>query len=244
LGVTMSGGKGKFRCWVVRVEPAGGATTAVCGAELVGGAGGTDDPGGSREAAALGRGAPPCFVINSDRRPDRLLHVHKLLDGLTWLTWRRLEAVDGCGGRGGCALSHREAWLRLRDAPMQECVLVLADDVDALCADFESRLQALLTRLRREPSWRVCLLGSHEQSGPQLLARGARPSLTPLQQGQGSTSLLGYLLHRRALPLLLDPHTAFPPHEQLEAISTRIDWGHGARFEVQPAILGVAEAAV
>ena len=30
----------------------------------------------------------------------------------------------------------------------------------------------------------------------------------------------------------------------LAQVRARIDWGHGARFEVQPAILGVAEAAV
>ena len=53
---------------------------------------------GAEGAAALGRSAPPCYVINLDRRPDRLLQTHKLLDGLAWLAWRRLEAVDGRGG--------------------------------------------------------------------------------------------------------------------------------------------------
>ena len=100
LGVTMSGGKGRFRCWAVRVEPAGGAREAA-----VGGAGLGARAGGAREPAALGRGAPPCYVINHDRRTDRLLRVHKLLDGLTWLAWRRLEAVGGRGG--GCTPSHR-----------------------------------------------------------------------------------------------------------------------------------------
>ena len=242
LGVTMSGGKGKFRCWAVRVEPAGGAReAAVGGAELGARAGGV---GGAREPAALGRGAPPCYVINHDRRTDRLLRVHKLLDGLTWLAWRRLEAVGGCGGRGGgCTPSHRAAWLRLRDEPMQECVLVLEDEVDALCDDFESRLQDLLARLAREPSWRLCLLGSHERSGPRLLARGARPSLTPLEQGQSSSvGLVGYLLHRRALPLLLDAHVSSPPHEPLGvALGTRVDWGHSARFEVAPAMMLAAQ---
>jgi len=232
LGVTMSGGKGRFRCWAVRVEPAGGAREAA-----VGGAGLGARAGGAREPAALGRGAPPCYVINHDRRTDRLLRVHKLLDGLTWLAWRRLEAVGGCGG--GCTPSHRAAWLRLRDAPMQECVLVLEDEVDALCDDFESRLQDLLARLAREPSWRLCLLGSHERSGSRLLARGARPSLTPLEHGQSSSAgLVGYLLHRRALPLLLDADAGFPPHEPLGvALGRRVDWGHSARFEVAPAMM-------
>ena len=86
-------------------------------------------------AAALGRRAPACYVINHDQRADRLLRVHKLLDGLAWLPWRRLEAV---GGRdGGCTPIHRAAWLRLRDEPMQECVLVLEDDAVANSTPFE-----------------------------------------------------------------------------------------------------------
>ena len=206
LDVTMSGGRGQFRCWAVRVVPAGGAReAAVSGAEF--GARG----GGAREPAALGRAAPPCYVINDEQQPDRLLRVHKLLDGLAWLPWRRLEAVGARGG--GCALSHREAWLRLRDAPMEECVLVLEDEVDALCADFEARLDELLTRLGRQPSWRFCLLGSRERSGARLLAECARLSLTPLEQDQSSRGPIGYLLHRRALPRLLDAHTDFPPQE-------------------------------
>ena len=91
LDVTMSGGRGQFRCWAVRVVPAGGAREAAVGGAEFGARG-----GGAREPAALGRAAPPCYVINDDQQ-----RVHKLLDGLAWLPWRRLEAVGARGG--GCA---------------------------------------------------------------------------------------------------------------------------------------------
>ena len=76
--------------------------------------------------------------------------MHKLLDGLAWLPWRRLEAVGARGGRA-------------------------------------------------------------ERGGA---ARGVRAlPLTPLEQGRSPKGPIGYLLHRRALPRLLDAHTDFPPQE-------------------------------
>ena len=233
LGVTLSGGRDRFRCWVVRVEPAGGALDG----DTVGGdgrAGGRASE--ARAPAALGRRAPACYVINHDQRADRLLRVHKLLDGLAWLPWRRLEAV---GGRdGGCTPIHRAAWLRLRDAPAQECVLVLEDEVDALCDDFGARLQDLLEKLARQPSWHLCLLGSRERGESRLLARGARPSLAPLLgRGLPPTGLVGYLLHRRALPRLLDADSPTPDEPLEAALDARVDSGHGARFEVAPALV-------
>ena len=68
--------------------------------------------------------------------------------------------------------------------------------------------------------------------------RSARLSLCELEQGQSSTGLFGYLLHRRALPLLLDGDAVFPLREQLDvALSTRLEWGHGARWEAVPPLL-------
>ena len=65
--------------------------------------------------------------------------------------------------------------------------------------------------------------------------------LFPIEQGQSSSAgLVGYLLHRRALPPLLDAHAGFPLSEQLEvALSTRADWGLGTRFKVTQAMLAV-----
>ena len=56
--------------------------------------------------------------------------------------------------------------------------------------------------------WRLCLLGGARErggGGSRLLARGARASLAPLAgHGLPPTGLVGYLLHPRALPRLLD----------------------------------------
>lgn len=232
-----------------------------------------DDAGllADANAATVGRRAPPCLLINLDRRPDRLHRAHRLLDGR--LVWRRLRGVDGRDasaallrdavaapramlddptptvlrdgrfwprltyGAIGCAVSHRAAWRWLRLSPTDECVLVLEDDVSGLCDDFERRLRDLLARLASKPHWRLCLLGSHERSDAPLLARRARLSLCELEQGQSSTGLFGYLLHRRALPLLLGGGV-FPLREQLDvALSTGLEWGHGARWEAVPPLL-------
>lgn len=109
--------------------------------------------------------------------------------------------------------------------------------MSALCDDFERRLRDLLARLASKPHWRLCLLGSHERSDAPLLARRARLSLCELEQGESSTGLFGYLLHRRALPLLLGGGV-FPLREQLDvALSTGLEWGHGARWEAVPPLL-------
>ena len=75
--------------------------------------------------------------------------------------------------------------------------------------------------------------------GSRLLTRGARASLAPLAgRGLPPTGLVGYLLHRRALPRLLDDTDSPTPDEPLvDAIDARVDSGHGARFEVAPALV-------
>ena len=90
--------------------------------------------------------------------------------------------------------------------------------------------------------WRLCLLGGARErggGGSRLLARGARASLAPLVgHGLPPTGLVGYLLHRRALPRLLDDTDSPTPDEPLaDALDARVDSGHGARFEVAPALV-------
>ena len=269
MSVTMAGGGERYSCYLVRFEPAANVpSTATTTAPRTRSA--YTPSAAAAAAVSLSHRAPPCLVLNLDRRPDRLLRMHKLLDAYEWLAWRRLEAVDGCvdveavqtgvapqararlddptptvlrngrfwprltRGAASCALSHRAAWCRLEALPLEECLLVLEDNVTALCPEFERRLQDLLSKLSRKEHWRLCLLGSHE-CGDTLLAQNARASLVELQQGQFSTGLFGYLLHRRALPQL---RGAFPLHEQLDvALSTTVEWGHGARWEARPPLL-------
>ena len=76
------------------------------------------------------------------------------------------------------------------------------------------------------------------RAGGAALAARRRISLVELQQGQHSTGLFGYLVHRRALPLLLSAGALVPMQQQLDvAMSTGLEWGHGARWEAHPPLL-------
>jgi hypothetical protein len=93
--------------------------------------------------------------------------------------------------------------------------------------------------------WRLCLLGGARErggGGSRLLARGARASLAPLAgHGLPPTGLVGYLLHRRALPRLLMILDADSPPDE-DALDARVDSGRGARFEVAPALVRAGPA--
>jgi len=273
LTVSMAGGGGGYACYVVGMGRDAAASSTPAYATRTRSA---EEDAATIGAALLGPAAPPSIVINLARRQDRLYKMHVLLDKYEWMTWRRIEAVDGkdlrkeqleeavtssardrldiatptvwnnghfeprlTWGAVGCALSHRAAWRRLGDTTA-ECLLVLEDDVGELCENFEKRLQELLESLRGKASWRLCLLGSHETTGKGLLGGRARVSLVELQQGQQSTGLFGYLVHRRALPTLLRTgatEALFPLSQQLDAAIALQEWGHGGRFEARPALL-------
>ena len=129
--------------------------------------------------------------------------------------WARLTP-----GALGCALSHRQVWEWFDDdEDLGDAVLVLEDDV-TLCDIFVVRLQSVLQQLRRKPSWRVCLLGSHELGGT-LASRRATLQSRDMQQGQNSSGLFAYLVHRRALPLLLGDRARRRPSPP----SQRERWG-------------------
>ena len=81
------------------------------------------------------------FLINLDRRPDRLRHMTEILDGLG-LPFTRVSAVDGMRlptgevrrwgnllpGATACFLSHRDCWKRVVDETLP-CAVVLEDDL-------------------------------------------------------------------------------------------------------------------
>jgi GR25 family glycosyltransferase involved in LPS biosynthesis len=133
--------------------------------------------------------------------------------------WARLTP-----GAVACALSHRQVWEWFGDSPdLGDAVLVLEDDA-TLCSDFAVHLATIAQQLASKASWRFCLLGSHEL-GQTLLSRRASLASRDLQQGQQSSGLFAYLLHRRALPLLLGPRGPFPLSEQLDAALCDLEWG-------------------
>ncbi|WEX11191.1 glycosyltransferase family 25 protein [Chelativorans sp. AA-79] len=81
------------------------------------------------------------FLINLDRRPDRLRRMTEILDGLD-LPFTRIPAVDGMQlsmgevqrwgslppGATACFLSHRDCWKRVVDEALPHAV-VLEDDL-------------------------------------------------------------------------------------------------------------------
>lgn len=76
------------------------------------------------------------FVINLDRRPDRLAHMSGIFDGLR-LKFDRISAVDGTKpsfsqyarpGEIACFLSHRECWRRIVEENLPSAA-ILEDDL-------------------------------------------------------------------------------------------------------------------
>jgi len=115
--------------------------------------------------------------------------------------------------------------------------MVMEDDCQ-LCSNFKEQVSSIVTQLQKtKPHWRLCLLGSHEL-GTTLCSRRATLASRDLQQGQLSTGLFAYLLHRRALPLLLSASRgAFPLAEQLDVALSSLEWGHCSRFTVGTALV-------
>lgn len=123
------------------------------------------------------------------------------------------------------------------DFDIGDCILVMEDDCH-LCANFKEQVYCIVSKLQKtKPHWRLCLLGSHEL-GSTLCSRRATLASRDVQQGQLSTGLFAYLLHRRALPLLLSAITgAFPLAEQLDVALSSLEWGHCSRFTVATALV-------
>ena len=133
--------------------------------------------------------------------------------------WARLTP-----GAMACSLSHRQVWEWFRDsARLGDAVLIMEDDVK-LCGDFAIHLATIMQQLSSKPNWRFCLLGSHEL-GQTMLSRRASLSSRDLQQGQQTSGLFAYLLHRRSLQLLLGQYGPFPLSEQLDVALCGLEWG-------------------
>ena len=140
------------------------------------------------------------FVINLDRRPDRLAHMSKLFADLD-LQFDRISAVDGAKlntheyvrpGEIGCFLSHRICWKRIVDENLSAAA-ILEDDLhivpgapsilgtsDWVPAGVDAiKIETMLrpTKLDKAPISRVGerklyrLRGSHVGTGGYVLTR-------------------------------------------------------------------------
>lgn len=120
-----------------------------------------------------------CWVINLDRRPDRLAHAQAQIERLGIRRVMRFQAFDGYRlqltsavpdwvrkGAVGCYLSHL-AILKQAQARRQPC-LILEDDI-ALADDFQPEFEAFVREVPED--WDMLLLpGRHDKRPPA--ARG------------------------------------------------------------------------
>jgi GR25 family glycosyltransferase involved in LPS biosynthesis len=67
----------------------------------------------------------PKFVINLERRPDRLEHIQKEMDYMEW-SYELFKAVD-LNNHGGCTLSHTEI-IKIAKERGYDSVMVIEDD--------------------------------------------------------------------------------------------------------------------
>jgi GR25 family glycosyltransferase involved in LPS biosynthesis len=118
------------------------------------------------------------YVVNLDRRPDRMDTFTQNNGCLDFLEWRRWSAVDGNRlistprlqrifnnnnynmrrGMVGCALSHLQLIISL--ATKSEGIYIILEDDITLVPEFKKKLQIILDQIR-DTDWDMCYLGHH-----------------------------------------------------------------------------------
>ena len=119
---------------------------------------------------------PKTFLINLDRRPDRLQNFKDKTSAASFTTWERFSAVDGTTLAPteeikylfrnndfnyrrtfiGCALSHLELWRKLANSE-DNVYLILEDDIDFSCNFVQEIYKHLPKILNEGPD--LCYLG-------------------------------------------------------------------------------------
>jgi hypothetical protein len=102
----------------------------------------------------------PKFVVNLERRPDRLEHIQKEMDYMGW-DYELFKAVD-LNNHGGCTLSHTEI-IKISKERGYDSVMVIEDDctflpyskdlinkIDTESGDFEFGIINLAPTLNRK----------------------------------------------------------------------------------------------
>lgn len=86
----------------------------------------------------------PKFVVNLERRPDRLEHIKKELDYIGW-DYELFKAID-LNHHGGCTLSHVEI-IKIAKERNYDSVMVIEDD-----CTFLSYSKSLINKINEETS--------------------------------------------------------------------------------------------
>lgn len=148
---------------------------------------------------------PEAFLINLDRRPERLEHCKDRLDK-AGVSFTRLSAIDGMqgapsnyyGGAGayGCLESHKKVLKTVLDKGLQS-VMVFEDDV-ILCPNFLERLADLYAIL--PPNWDALFLGG------QIMGNVGKvwPGLLKVIGGKGVHRTHAYIVRGDYIKTLYD----------------------------------------
>ena len=173
----------------------------------------------------------PVYVINLDRRPDRLASISENLQKIG-VPWERVPAIDGMNLQGtkwldqsslACSLSHRKAMRTLLDSP-HPAALILEDDAEA-----GGDAPALLESAGWWPRGHG-ILKLDAPPGRWLL--GPRKGLAPTGRALHEIPYwgilaTGYLIDRSAAETVLaSPDCAFSP---IDAVLFHLGWSRTAR---------------
>jgi len=133
------------------------------------------------------------FVINLNRRDDRMKESISALQVIPSLDWQRFEAIERENGALGCALSHREL---LRSALQQSSsyVMILEDDIEFLAP--EGEILPVINEFFDCPYLDVLCIANNPQATPRAISQ--RLSIVCSTQ---TTS--GYIVKHRALRKVL-----------------------------------------
>ena len=151
----------------------------------------------------------PVYVINLDRRPDRMAKMREQLDRMKGVGWHRIAAVDAKSvsrkgpyldeGSVACQMSHMKAMRSFLDTHHEHAV-ILEDDVE-LSSDFPRFLEST--------GWIPDGVGliKLDSIGVWALSKfcGCSPDGRVLQKMEGlGWNLAGYMLNRQVAQLVLD----------------------------------------
>lgn len=169
------------------------------------------------------------FVMNLDRRPDRMTEFNKHVKSTNFLDIERFSAIDGSKlvstpqlqqifenndynmreGMVGCAMSHINLYIQLLKDPNNDTYCIFEDDIDFV-PDFQNKLLLCVNQLHNT-NWDMLYLGHHLWShhiDENVYSKTLTPKIEQfnreksLQVSLGGTG--GYMITKRGAEKLLD----------------------------------------